>query len=76
MKIVGILLVTAMLIIPAAGARRLAISPLSMAMGAVIIGIVATIGGIGASLFFDTPSGPSIVLVASLIFVASLLHKP
>jgi zinc transport system permease protein len=72
-KIVGALLVTALLVIPAAAARRFARSPEQMALGAAAIGAAAVIGGLGASILLDTPSGPSVVLTASLIFVASLL---
>jgi zinc transport system permease protein len=72
-KIVGALLVTALLIIPAAAARRFARSPEQMAIGAAAIGALAVAGGLGASLLLDTPSGPSVVLTASLLFALSLL---
>lgn len=72
MKVVGILLVTALLIIPAAAARRFSSSPESMAAGAALIGMAAVAGGIGASFAFDTPSGPSIVAAAALLFTVSL----
>lgn len=72
-KVVGILLVTAMLIIPAAAARRLSGSPEIMAVLASIIGAVAVVAGLVFSLRFDTPSGPSIVVAALLMFILSLL---
>ena len=72
-KVVGILLVTAMLIIPAAAARRLSRSPEIMAVMASVIGAVAVVLGLVFSLRFDTPSGPSIVVAALLMFVLSLL---
>ncbi|MCZ6534040.1 MAG: metal ABC transporter permease [SAR324 cluster bacterium] len=72
MKIVGILLVTALLIIPAAVARRFARTPEQMAAGAAGAGVIAVVGGIGASLAWDTPSGPSVVLVAALMFLLSI----
>ncbi len=72
-KVVGILLITAMLIIPAAAARRFAASPEIMALLASIIGVVAVVGGLSASLEFDTPSGPSIVVAAMLIFLVNQL---
>lgn len=72
MKVVGILLITALLIIPPAAARGLARSPESMAMLAIGIGLLAVVGGIGASLTWDTPSGPSIVATAAVLFVLSL----
>ena len=73
MKIVGILLITALLIIPAATARRFASSPEIMAVLASVIGVLAVTGGLFGSLRFDTPSGPSIVVAALGLFVVSLL---
>lgn len=69
MKLVGILLTVSMLIIPAAAARRLARTPLQMALGAAVIG-VASIGlGLAASMYYDLPSGPSVVVAAALLFI-------
>lgn len=73
MKIVGILLITSLLIIPAATARRFSASPEIMAVLASLLGAVAVTGGLFGSLKFDTPSGPSIVVAALVIFLASLL---
>ena len=72
MEIVGILLITALLIIPAAAARRIASGPESMAFIATAIGVVSVAGGLGGSFRFDTPSGPSIVVAALLIFLITL----
>ena len=72
-KIVGVLLITAMLIIPAATARRFAASPEQMAFIAAILGAAAVLGGLFGSLEWDTPSGPSIVVASFLLFVISLL---
>lgn len=72
-KVVGILLVTAMLIIPAAAARRFAGSPEVMALIASGFGVIAVVAGLFGSLRFDTPSGPSIVVAALAIFLVSLL---
>jgi zinc transport system permease protein len=72
-KIVGVLLVTAMLIIPAAAARRVAGTPVAMAVGAAVIGCLSVVGGLFASLTWNTPSGPSIILVAVMIFVFGLI---
>ncbi|MEO1197714.1 MAG: metal ABC transporter permease [Pseudomonadota bacterium] len=73
MQIVGILLMTSLLIIPAATARRIAPTPEAMAALASIIGAVAVIIGLNMSLHFDTPSGPSIVVAALMLFLISLL---
>ncbi|WP_306262672.1 metal ABC transporter permease [Pararhizobium sp. IMCC21322] len=72
MKIVGVLLITALLIVPAATARRFAAGPEQMAVLSALIGAVAVIGGLSGSLRWDTPSGPSIVVAASLLFILSL----
>jgi zinc transport system permease protein len=73
MKIVGVLLITSLLIIPAATARRHAATPEMMAVLATVLGIAAVISGLYGSLHFDTPSGPSIVVAALAIFLVSLL---
>lgn len=71
-KIVGVLLITAMLIIPAATARRYARGPEQMAILAALFGVFAVLGGLGGSLQWDTPSGPSIVVAATILFLISL----
>lgn len=68
-KVVGALLIGAMLIIPATAARGLTRTPETMASMAVLIGVAASIGGLFASLQWDTPAGPSIVMAASGIFM-------
>ncbi len=73
MKIVGILLITALLIIPAATARRFAATPETMAIFASLLGAIAVFGGLFGSLRYDTPSGPSIVVAALVLFIISLL---
>ena len=73
MKIVGILLITSLLIIPAATARRFASGPEVMALMASGLGALAVALGLFGSLQFDTPSGPSVVVAALLLFVISLL---
>ena len=73
MKIVGILMITSLLIIPAAAARRLARTPEQMAVIAALIAAVAVGLGLFGSLALDTPSGPSIVAAATVLFCLSLL---
>ena len=72
MKIVGLLLITAMLIIPAATARRFAETPEQMAVMAVVAGALAGFCGLAGSVVWDTPSGPSVVVAAFLGFLVSL----
>lgn len=71
-RIVGILLVTSLLIIPAASARQWAKSPETMALYAIVAGVLSVIAGIYGSLYLDTPSGPSIVSASALLFIASV----
>jgi len=76
MKIVGVLLITALLIIPAAAARRFSSGPEQMAALAAIIGVIAIFGGLFGSLEWDTPAGPSIVVAALGLFIVSVLPSP
>lgn len=76
MKVVGILLVSALLIIPPAIARASARSPLQMAVLASVSGMLAVLIGMWASFHWDTPAGPSVVVAATTLFVASLLLQP
>ena len=69
MKIVGILLITSLLIIPAAGARLLSRGPEAMAAIAMVLGALAVAGGLFGSYQWDTPSGPSVVVAALLLFL-------
>ena len=75
MKLVGVLLITALLIIPAAAAQRFSRSPEQMALFATLIGAAAVIAGLLASLWLDTPAGPSIVTAATLLFLLGQLHR-
>ncbi len=70
MKIIGVLLITSLLIIPAASARPLSNSPERMAVLAAVIGCAAVVMGLLASFQFDTPAGPSVVVAAMVIFLA------
>lgn len=75
MKVVGVLLITALLIIPAAASRRLTKTPEHMAATASALGMIAVISGLSASYWWDTPAGPAIVLSATLIFTLTLFKK-
>ncbi|MGH8434187.1 MAG: zinc ABC transporter permease subunit ZnuB [Pseudomonas sp.] len=71
MKIVGVLLITSLLIIPAAAAQRHARTPEQMACGASLLGLLAVCAGLALSWFQDTPAGPSIVVSAAGLFLLS-----
>jgi zinc transport system permease protein len=75
MKFVGALIITSLLIIPAATARRFARTPEQMAGFAVIIGMLSVTGGLTFSAFYDTPAGPSVVLSSAVLFVLSMAKK-
>ena len=75
MKIVGVLLITALLIIPAATARRISATPESMAFIASLVAMISVVSGLAASWHADTPAGPSIVISATLLFCLSLSFK-
>ena len=72
MKVIGALLISSMLIIPAAAARKLANTPEKMALIAIFIAVLCVVLGLSLSYVWDTPAGPSMVMVASFIF--TLLH--
>ncbi len=71
MKIVGVMLITALLIIPAAAARRLSTTPEQMALWASLLACLSVIGGTAMAWQADTPVGPSVVVVASALFVVA-----
>ncbi|MDO5640916.1 MAG: metal ABC transporter permease [Paracoccus sp. (in: a-proteobacteria)] len=74
-RVVGALLVSALLVIPAAAARGFARGPEGMALLATLIGAVSVLGGLAASLYADTPAGPSIIAIAAAIFLTGLAFR-
>lgn len=74
-KIVGVLLITALLIIPAASARLYSRSPLQMVLLSMLFAVLAVIFGLSSSLYWDVPAAPSIVLAASIVFFVSNLTR-
>lgn len=75
MKVIGVLLITALMIIPAAAARNISQGPVHMIVMSSLMGILAVFLGVGASMQWDIPTGPAIVLSASLIFLISNFKK-
>jgi len=67
-KVVGVLLISALLIVPSGAARPLSRSPEMMALIAGVIGAASAISGLRAALVLDTPAGPTIVCVAAIVF--------
>lgn len=73
LKVVGILLVAAWIVVPAASARLLASTFGGMTRLSVLLAVVSTIAGLVASVAFDAPTGAMIVLVQALGFVLAML---
>ena len=73
-KMVGLLLITGMLIIPAAMARNISDSPIKMVTYSIIGGLLSVIIGLFTSLEFNTSSGPSIIAASLFLFILSLLN--
>ena len=71
-KLVGVLLITGMLIIPTAMARNLSDNPKKMVVFSIIGGLLSVFIGLFSSLEFNTPSGPSIIAAALILFIISL----
>ncbi len=72
-QIMGVLLITSLLIIPSAAARSLSRSPEQMVCWAAVIGICSVCVGVFSSYLANIPTGPAIVVAASLFFALSLL---
>ena len=68
-KVVGLLLISALLIIPAAAARNTSSTPETMVIITALVGIISAISGLQFSYFFNTPPGPSIVCVSITFFL-------
>lgn len=74
-KLVGIVLVTAMLVIPAASAQNMAWSLKSMLLLSLLFSAAATVIGMLVSVAFGTPSGPTIVLASAAGFALSFAFR-
>jgi len=72
-KIVGILLITGLLIIPASASRNLSSTPIQMAIIASIIGVISVALGLYSSMTWNSSTGPTILSVSLVIFILTLL---
>ena len=72
-KIVGILLITGLLIIPASASRNLSSTPIQMAIISSIIGVSSVFLGIQTSMIWNTPTGPTILTITLGVFILTLL---
>ncbi|MBT5185280.1 MAG: iron chelate uptake ABC transporter family permease subunit [Kordiimonadaceae bacterium] len=69
LKVIGVLLITALMIIPAAAARTISNTPLQMIIISSCGGILSVLAGVGVSSQWDVPTGPAIVLCATVLFL-------
>ncbi len=76
LKTVGAILVFAMILIPASTAYQLTHSLSTLTWYSVLIGMTCSVGGVLLSSMWDIPSGPAIVLLATLLFFISILLSP
>ncbi len=74
-RAVGILLVTALLVVPAASARNVARGVVSAFWVAIAVAVVSGLSGIAASYYLDTATGATVVLVAAALFAVTAMHK-
>jgi zinc transport system permease protein len=72
-KIVGLLLITGMLIMPAAMSRNISNNPQQMVKLSVVGGLLSVLIGLFSSLQFNSPSGPSIITAALVLFSFTLI---
>ncbi|MDC0052089.1 metal ABC transporter permease [bacterium] len=72
-KMIGLLLITGMLIIPAAMARNISNNPKQMVLFSIIGGLLSVVIGLFGSLEINTPSGPSIITAGLILFILSLI---
>ena len=72
-KMIGALLITGLLLIPAATARNISNSPNQMVFLATLVGIISVIAGLFTSLELNTSSGPTIIVVSLILFIISLV---
>tara|TARA_Y200000002_G_scaffold271675_1_gene226162 strand:- start:196 stop:999 length:804 start_codon:yes stop_codon:yes gene_type:complete len=72
-KMIGALLITGLLLIPAATARNISNSPNQMVFLATLVGVISVIAGLFTSLELNTSSGPTIIVVALILFIISLV---
>ena len=76
LKVVGILLVSALLVLPGAAARPLAARWPALLAGSIAVALVSVVGGLLLSVAVDVAPGAAIILVGAAIFVAALLAGP
>jgi zinc transport system permease protein len=74
-RLLGIILVTALVVIPPAAARNISRNLRQQIVASIILGVIGSMGGTLLSYQFDVPCGPMIVLVCAAMFVVSLVVR-
>lgn len=75
-KLVGTLLISALIIIPAATAKIFSFQIRAMALWSMMFGLIAVLTGLFAAKIFNLPSGPAMTLTGSVLFFAIfILHS-
>jgi zinc transport system permease protein len=72
-KLVGIVMIAAFLVIPPAAARLVTRTFTSMTLVAIVLGVGSSIVGLRISAYYDSPSGATIILVQAAVFFAALV---
>lgn len=75
MRVVGLLLISALMIVPNAAAQQVARSFRTATWWALTFGVVSAVGGVVVSFYADTATGGTIVLLAIAIFVVVVLGR-
>ncbi len=76
LKVVGVILVLALLVTPGATAYLLVTRLHQMMLVGAVLSVIASISGMYLSYYFNLPSGPAVVLVAASFFVLAFLFSP
>lgn len=71
MRVIGLLLISALMIIPNAAAQQVSSSFRAASWWAVVVGLVSSVGGVAASYRFDTAAGGTVVLLAIALFAVA-----
>ncbi|MBF8280263.1 MAG: znuB [Candidatus Magasanikbacteria bacterium] len=74
-KLVGVILIGSLMIIPAATAKNIASSFRGMMSWSIFLGLISLLAGLFFSFWFDTPSGPTVVMMSAVLFFFSLFLK-
>jgi ABC-type Mn2+/Zn2+ transport system permease subunit len=73
MRSIGLLLVSALMVVPVAAAQQLTRGFKTTMLAAMVIGVLSAVSGLLGSFQFNVPPGPSIVLLAMAVFVVAVL---